>query len=253
MAFSPEQGGYFNKKGEEIDFNEKRFQFWLESIPPDMRRLEHDLLKGQRELLHSNLYRFDNKRKVGRFTFIPGFTDDVREASWEDFQSSFLWGEERKERFAKIVERTRTDLPSLIEKYSKIIPQDKIRLVALGGSSLYGPRQEKQRLSDVDLNFLIDEKTDKLNFQVYPDIHKPEETPYHLFGTGSDDEARGQRQIHWLLYPHFPIENNMSEGELKTTISNLLTATETRKPKITSYMESIDRRIKERAEPQALG
>lgn len=253
MAFSPEKGGYLNKKGEEIDFSEKRFRFWLENIPPDVRRLEHDLLKGQRELLHSNLYRFDNKRKVGRFTLIPGFTDDVREASWENFQTSFLWGEKRKERFAEIIEQVRTDLPSLIEKHSKIIPRDKIKLIALGGSSLYGPRQEKQRLSDVDLNFLIDEKTDELNFQVYPDIHKPEEIPYHLFGTGYGDEARGPRQIHWLLYPHFPIENNMSEEELKTVISNLLTATEARKPKIIAYMESIDRRIKEWAEPQALG
>jgi len=44
MNFSPEKGGYFNKKGEEIDFSEKRLQFWLENIPPDVRRLQHDLL-----------------------------------------------------------------------------------------------------------------------------------------------------------------------------------------------------------------
>src|SRR5258708_5234970 len=175
MDFSPEKGGYFNKKGEEIDFSEKRLQFWLENISPDMRRLEHDLLKGQRELLHSNLYRFDNRRKVGKFTLIPGFTDDIREASWENFQDSFLWGEERKKRFIKIVEQARADLPNLLEKHSKIIPAEKIKLIALGGSSLYGPREEGERLSDVDLNFLIDEKTDKLNFQSLPDIHKPEE------------------------------------------------------------------------------
>lgn len=182
MSFPAEKGGYFNKRGEEINFSEKRFQFWLENIPEDIRRLEHDLLKGQRELLHSNLHGFDNRKKVGRFTLIPGFSEDVREASWEQFQKSFLWGEERKERFAKIIEQTRVDLPILLEKHSKIIPADKIKLVALGGSSLYGPRQEGQRLSDVDLNFLIDEENSRLNFQVYPDVRKTEETPYHPLG-----------------------------------------------------------------------
>lgn len=217
-----------------------------------MRRLEHDLLKGQRELLHSNLYRFDSKRKVGRFTLIPGFTDDIQEASWENFQASFLWGEERKRRFAEIIERAKIDLPELVEKHKKLIPKDKIGLIALGGSSLYGPREEGQRLSDVDLNFLIDEKTDKLNFQVLPDIHKPEEIPYHLFGTGFSDEARGQRQIHWMLYPHFPLENNLSEEELQTLIAGLLAATEARKPKIVEYMNSIERRLKEQGEAQIL-
>jgi hypothetical protein len=250
MDFSPEKGGYINKKGQEIDFNEKRFQFWLESIPPDIRRLEHDLLKGQRELLHSNLYRFDNRRKVGRFTVIPGFTEDVREAFWEDFQASFLWGEERKKRFSEIIEKARVDLPELLEKHSKIIPRDKIKLIALGGSSLYGPRQEKQRLSDVDLNFLIDERTDKLNFQVLPDIHKPDETPYHLFGTGYGDEARGPRQLHWLLYPHYPLENNLGEEEIATITSDLLASTETRKPKILEYMQGLEGRLKEKSEAQ---
>lgn len=253
MAFSPEKGGYFNKAAEEIDFSEKRFQFWMESVPPDLRRLEHDLLKGQRELLHSTLYRHDNNKKIGRFTVMPAFTDDVREASWEAFQESFLWGEERKERFAEIIERARADLPALMEEHSDIIPKDKIKLIALGGSSLYGPRQEGERLSDVDLNFLLDERTAKLNFQVLPDIHKPEEIPYHLFGTGYGDKARGNRRIHWMLYPHFPLENNLSQDELEKVISNLLTATEKRKPEIVEYMESIDRRLKERGEAEILG
>jgi hypothetical protein len=252
MDFSPERGGYLNKKGEEIDFSKKRFQFWLETIPPDIRRLEHDLLKGQRELLHSNLYRFDNRRKVGRFTLIPGFTDDLREASWENFQDSFLWGEDRKKRFAEIIEQTQADLPKLLEKHSRIIPRNKIKLIALAGSSLYGPRREGERLSDVDLNFLIDEKTAKLNFQDLPDIHKPEDVPYHLFGTGYGDEARGPRQIHWMLYPHFPIENNLSEEETNTIMSNLLAATEARKPKILDYMHGLESRPKERGEAQIL-
>jgi hypothetical protein len=253
MNFSPEKGGYFNKTGEEIDFSEKRFQFWMESIPPDLRRLEHDLLKGQRELLNSTLYRHDNTKKVGRFTVLPAFTDEIREASWEDFQDSFLWGEERKERFAQIIEQARIDLPELMEKHSKIIPKDKIKLIALGGSSIYGPRQEGERLSDVDLNFLIDEKTDKLNFQSLPDIHKPDEIPYHLFGTGYGDKARGNRRMHWMLCPHFPLENNLSQEELEKIISNLLTATEKRKLEIQKYMGSIDSRLKERGEAEIQG
>ena len=253
MKSSFERGGYLNKEGEEIDFSEKRFQFWLENIPPDLRRLEHDLLKGQRELLHSTLYRHDNTRKIGRFTVLPAFTDESRETSWENFQDSFLWGEDRKKRFMEIIEQARIDLPALIKRYSKIIPHNKIKLIALGGSSIYGPRQEGQRLSDIDLNFLIDEKSDKLNFQVLPDIHKTEEIPCHLFGTGYGDRARGNRQIHWLLYPHFPLENNLSEDELKKITSNLLTATEARKPKILEYMDSINRRLEERGEAEILG
>ena len=34
MDFSPEKGGYLNNAGEEIDFNEKRFQFWMEMFLP---------------------------------------------------------------------------------------------------------------------------------------------------------------------------------------------------------------------------
>lgn len=253
MAFSPERGGYFNKKGEEIDFSEKRFQFWLENIPPDIRRLEHDLLKGQRELLLSNLYQHDNRRKVGRFLLIPGYSEEARGASWEEFQDSFLWGEERKERFAEIVEQARADLPSLIEKHKKIIPRNKIKLIALAGSSLYGPRKEGTRLSDVDVNFLLDERTARRNFDILPDIHKPEEIPYHLFGTGFTDEARGQRRIHWMLYPHFPLENNLDDEELKTIIADLLAGVESRRPQIMEYLRSIEPRLKEREEPQAIG
>jgi hypothetical protein len=210
-------------------------------------------VKAQRELFHANLYRFDKKRKAGRFTIYPGFTDDIREASWEDFQESFLWGEERKNRFSEIVERTRADLPGLLEKHSEIIPKDKIKLIALGGSSLYGPRKPSERLSDVDLYFLIDEKSNKLNFQVLPDIHKSEEIPYHLFGTGFGDEARGPRQMHWILYPHFPIENHLSNEELKSIIEDLLDATELRQPEITEYMNRLERRISEKVEPEIIG
>lgn len=253
MAFSPEKGGYVNKEGKEIDFNEKRFQFWMENIPPDIRRLEHDLLKGQRELLLSDLYRHDNRHRAGRFVLIPGYSEEMREASWEEFQESFLLGEERKERFTKIVEQTRADLPALLEKNKSVIPKSRIKLIALAGSALYGPRKEGERLSDIDLNFLLDEKTPKRNFDILPDIHKPEETPYHLFGTGYTDKARGQRRIHWMLYPHFPLENHLEEDELKTIVADLLTGVEARKPQLTEYLQSIERRLKEREEPQALG
>ena len=75
---------------------------------------------------------------------------------------------------------------------------------------------------------------------------------YHLFGTGYSDEARGPRQLHWLLYPHFPIENNLSEEEIATITSDLLAATETRKPKILEYMQGLEGRLKERGEAQIL-
>ena len=126
------------------------------------------------------------------------------------------------------------------------------RTVALlGGTQVYSYFLERNLIDDLYLT--IDEKTDKLNFQVLPDIHKPEETPYHLFGTGYGDKARGNRRIHWMLYPHFPLENNLSQDELEKIISDLLRATEKRKPEIVSYMDSINRRLKERGEAEILG
>ena len=169
------------------------------------------------------------------------------------FKIVFFGARSERNVLPQIINQARADLPELIEKYSGIIPKDKIKLIALGGSSLYGPRQEGERLSDVDLNFLIDEKTDKLNFQVLPDIHKPEEIPYHLFGTGYGDKARGNRRVHWMLYPHYPLENNLSQDELEKIIGNLLTSTEKRKPEILEYMESINHRLKERGEAEIRG
>ncbi len=70
--------------------------------------------------------------------------------------------------------------------------------------------------------------------------------------TGFGDEARGKRLIHWLLYPHFPIENNLSDQEIKSIMANLLESTEARKDKIFEYMNGLEGRIKEKDEAQII-
>ncbi len=241
-------------EGKMVDFSKKRLQFWLETVPPDLRRLEYELYKRNRKLISADLYKLEHKKKYGRFTFMPGFTEDLEQNAWENFRDSFLKGGDRKERFSEIVNMAQRDLPMILEKYSTIIPKDKVKLIALGGSSFYGPRRTNERLSDVDLNFLIDEETDSLNFNVWPDSGSfSKETPYHLFGTGYGDKARGSgRELHWLLYPHFPIRNSFSDKELKSIIENLVLATEKRKEDLLESIKKLDNLLKEKSQDDTI-
>lgn len=255
MAFSPERIPYLDSEGEVIDFEKKRLQFWLETVPPEIRRWEYDLWKRHRKLHHARLYRFRHLQKHGRFTTFPDFTDDLDEQSWEKFGESFLKGEERKERFSEIINLTKQNLPQLLRENRTFIPKSKVRLIALTGSSFYGPRREGEYLSDIDLDFLIDEKSNKLNFEIMPEVSsEPNKIPYHLVGTGLSDNARGERnEIHWLLYPHFPISNSLSDERLKDIISNLVSATHERKDKIMSSIKNLDVQLKEISEPSIIG
>lgn len=249
MESSQEKNPYLDREGNEIDFDKKRLKFWLETVPSDLRRLEYEFYKRNRQFINADLYRFENKEEHGRFTIVPGFTDDLNDEALEEFRNSFLKGEERKERFSEIVESTQRDLPMLLEKNADVIPEDKIRLIALGGSSFLGPRKSGKKLSDIDINFLIDQEDDRLNFDVLPDAEAPPEAiPYHIFGTGYSDEARGKgRQLHWLLYPHFPIDNKISDEELKDIIEQLIISTEQRKDKILESIKNLDVILKEKS------
>lgn len=254
MESSPEEKPYLDTEGNEINFDEKRLKFWLETVPSDLRRLGYEFYKRNRQLINANLYRFENQKEHGRFTVVPGFTDDLNDEAWEEFRNSFLKGEERKERFSEIVESAQRDLPMLLEKNADVIPEDKIKLIALGGSSFLGPRKSGEKLSDIDLNFLIDQEDDTLNFDVFLDAEAPPEIlPYHLFGTGYSDEARGKgRQLHWLLYPHFPISSKLSNEELKGIIEQLIVSTEQRKDKILESIKNLDAILKEKSQERII-
>lgn len=245
-----EKNPYFDEEGNIVNFNEKRLKFWLETVPSDLRRLEYELYKRNRWLINADIYQLENQKKHGRFIVTPGFTDDLNDASMEEFRSSFLKDRERKDRFSEIIESVKRDLPMLLEKNTDVIPQDKIKLIALSGSSFLGPRRPGERLVDTDLNFLIDQEDDSLNFDILPDGDDCSESiPYHLFGTGYSDKTRGEgRQLHWLLYPHFPIHNMLSDEELKAIINQLIISTEERKDEILESIEDLDAILKEKSQ-----
>jgi len=242
MNFSSEKAPYSDAENNSLDFDKKRFQFWLETVPSDVRRLEYEIYKKNRERINAEIYRSKNTKRYGPFMLLPAFTKELSYEAWENFQKSFLKGEERKRRFSEILESAKIDLPALLEKYADVIPADKIKLIALSGSSIIGPRKEKEFLSDIDLDFLLDQEDGELNFDILPDEKKKEEIPYHLFGTGYGDAARGKgRDVHWLLYPHFPIQNSLSDQELKSIIERLVITTKQRKDEILETIENMKR------------
>lgn len=255
MAFRPEQIPYRDSEGNIIDFEKKRLQFWLETVPPEIRRWEYDLWKRYRKLHHARFYRFSHMQKHGRFTTLPEFTNELDEQSWEQFGESFLRGEEKQERFQEIIDHAKQDLPGLLKEHKTFIPKNKIQLVALTGSSMYGPRRKEEHLSDVDLNFLLEEKSNRFNFEIMPEIPQEQnKIPYHLTGTGTNDSARNERsEIHWLLYPHFPIMNSLPDEKLKDIIGDLVLSTQKREDEILSSIKNLDSQLKETSETNIIG
>jgi hypothetical protein len=250
MRFNTEKIPYSNSKENSIDFEKKRFEFWLETVPADIRRLEFDLFVRQRKLFHADIYRIDKREKNGRFTILPEFTKDIDKSAWEAYKESFLRYPEGIDRLEKILKKIRDDIPRIINKHFDKIPVEKLRIIALGGSGFYGPRRAGEFLSDIDLNFLIDEKKSQFNFEQFPDANSSDEFQYHIRATGKTDEARGKNyDIHWLLYPHFPIKNEISNEDLKKIIQELVEDTRKRKPELLNKIDVLDNLLKEKAEP----
>jgi len=233
---------YKNKRGENVDFEKKRFQFWLETVPEDIRRLEYELSKRYRNLLHANLYKIDNKQEHGRFLLFPGFDEAAEKNTWGEFKKSFLSGSERIDTLNSIISSVKENISEIILKAGISIDDESVKLIALGGSSFYGPRRSGERLSDVDIYILLDKKDSDNNFEVFPKTSDAEtEVPYHIIGTGSNDESRGEkRQIHWLLYPHLPIVNRIENVELKSIISNIIEDTRKRESEIRKSIDDMD-------------
>ncbi|MFA4817490.1 MAG: hypothetical protein WC608_02050 [Parcubacteria group bacterium] len=254
MRFNTEEIPYLNAEENNINFEKKRFEFWLETVPADIRRLEFDLFIRQRKLFHADIYRNSKREKNGRFTLIPKFTEDVDRSMWEAYKESFLRYPEGMSRLEKILEKVRQDIPGIIKEHSNEIQAEKIQLIALGGSGFYGPRRAGEFLSDIDLNFLINEETSQLNFEQLPDASSSDEFQYHIRATGKADEARGENyDIHWLLYPHFPIKNEISDKDLKIIIQELIEDTRKRRQELLNKIDVLNNLLKEKAESLIIG
>jgi len=249
MKVSFEGEPYLDKKGNLIDFSEKRLRFWPETVPSDIRRLEYDLYKINRRLIHANIYKAKNKKRYGRFVFVPLFSKELDYEEWKRFQGSFLKGEERRTELTQILGSVEKDIPILLKKYSDTIPTREIKLMALSGSSFIGPRRSGEELSDIDLNFLLDFKDNSHNFDIFPNENDTMEYPYHLFGTGYSDESRGEkRDVHWLLYPHLPVRNVVSNEELMAIIDQLVISTQKRKEEILASINKMEEVLESRSQ-----
>ncbi len=233
------------------ELDAKRLRTWLETVPPEIRRLEYDFYKARRHFLHARKNDFENKQRVGKFTRYPAFTKEQQDDDWEMFQESFLRGGERKERFSEIIKMVKKDLPELLLSIPSEV-KEKIQLIALTGSSIVGPRKSGQFLSDFDINFLIKNAGAEENFEVFPPV-KESGVPYHLRGTGYADESRGKDyNIHWLLLPYFPIESSIPKEELKTITQNLVGSTLQRLDDIRLFITNMEKNLESKRESRII-
>lgn len=219
---------YLNNEGGEVDFYNKRLQYWLETVPGDIRRLQYEMWLHRREYLNQNKFLYDYYKKnwPARGGKVPSFTDKDSEEYWKEYRASFLHGDERQERFRMIIEQTKESLPKMLESKEIGKNRDKILLVALSGSSVYGPRKQEASLADIDVTFLMDSENSEYNFDIIPKGDKP--SSFHLFGTGKTDESRGSQLMHWLLYPHYPLDNRLDDASLRKIINELVNTTRLR-------------------------
>lgn len=220
---------YRSIKGENIDFERKRFRFWLETVPIDIRKMEYDLWREYRTLFQINKFQWENAQGAGRHRVIPSYPPGQKEIDWHTFSLSFLFGEDRKDRFREIIQEVKSDLPKIFYTFKEIVEQD-IDIAALSGSSVYGPRKVGEFLSDIDVCFLHNSKDKIKTLEIMADKSlKVLGKPYHLLTTGAEDETRGTHaDIHWLLYPHVPLFNRLEDDKLKEIIKNLVDETHAR-------------------------
>jgi len=238
---------YIDSDSKIADFEKKRLAFWLDTVPSDVRRLEYELWKGYRSLHHLGVRQFDTREKIGgRHVLLKPFTEQDKKDSWQEFQESFLHGEDRRIRFQEILEQAKLDIPTILDRLPQEV-RDKVRIIAITGSSAYGPRRAGERLSDIDINILIDTEDGLLNFEQRPSVE--DKTPYHIVVTGYGDSARLDREmIHWLLYPHVPISNAYGTRELLDIINNLVVATIPRAEEIKKKISELDQQFRVRAQ-----
>lgn len=221
----------------------KRFKFWLETVPEDVRRLEYGLWKRRRKLLHANLFHFQKQQEI-KSRATPIYTREQERIDWQTFADSFLFGEERSTRFREAITTARKDIPKIRSLYIGDIPEERILAVALWGSSVYGPRKADAPLSDIDVAFLLDGNS---TYDIKPekamaDLGKP----YHVLATGTKDEFRGDLDFHWLLLPHYLLHTKLSPEELKRMITSLVSETMLRKDDLARISQTLDSEMEKR-------
>lgn len=238
-----------NKNLDPVDFERKRFEFWLEKVPPDIRRWEYDLWKRYKILAQIGYRTYLHMKDKGRAVPMPGFTSEIQEKDWLEFSNTFLTGHERATRFQELLQQVGRDWEKMPEDYSIDVKSDDIGIVALEGSGFYGPRKANTPFSDIDVKILLKTSDGSRNFEIMPSVKNSDKPYYHIIGTGKTDEGRFYREdIHWLLYPHFPIINTFNKSELDKIISDLVVSTHQRKEMIEDKISTLNGRIEKRRE-----
>ena len=241
-----------DRKETETGLNSKRFKFWLENIPADLRRIEYDLWERYRILHHAKFYQFKNKRQAGRFSTVPGYPLELQEKDWQEFAESFLTGEERKNRFQDVVVTTQKNLDKIIGLAG--LSKDGTLLIALTGSTVYGPRQSGEKFSDIDIGILLKHRPGGKKLNILPEQSQDDtDQPFHISVCGDTDESRTTgSDIHWLLYPFYSIESSISPDELQKTIDQLVAQTLGRLPALEKKVALLDKELEETRKGGAL-
>lgn len=241
---------YLDKNDQPIDFEKKRFQFWLDKVPHEIRRWEFDLWKRYKILNQIGYREHIHLKKYGRAKPFPGYTTEMQQKGWKEFKDSFLLGEERKERLQELIHDAEHDWSDLLLKNGISISKEEIGLVALEGSGFRGPRKADTKFSDVDIKILLRRDDGSRNFEIMPSVNDTSNKHfYHVIGCGLTDSARFFRDdMHWLLYPHYPIFNTLSAEEVSTVIKDLVDSTYLRKEEIEARINSLDQQIENKRE-----
>jgi hypothetical protein len=247
MNFEVKGLPYLNKDQIPVNFSWKRFEFWLENVPSDIRRWEYDLWKCYKILDQIGYRDYVHLKEKGRVVPIPGYSLEIQEKDWQEFRASFLWGNERASRFQEIADQVERDWEKVLEENQVEIPKDEIGIVALEGSGFYGPRKVDASLSDIDIKILLKTKDNSQIFEIMPSIKNTDKPFYHVIGTGETDEGRFHREeIHWLLYPHLPVFNSIGMDELSGLIDSLVISTRGRKDELETKIANLRELIEKR-------
>ncbi|MDD5437953.1 MAG: hypothetical protein PHC70_02295 [Patescibacteria group bacterium] len=248
MSFEGHQP-YLNKEGYPVDFEKKRFEFWTQKVPYQIRRWEYDLWRCYKTLSMIDYRDYTHLNDRGRPVPVPGYSDDIKEKDWQEFRDSFLTGENRKKRFLELISQIKSDWNNVLHVNEIEIPENEIGIVALEGSGFYGPRKSEAFMSDIDIKILLDRSDNGTNFEIMPSIKNLGKPFYHVIGTGNTDGARFHREeIHWLLYPHFPVVNKYSIEQLDAIIEAIVKDTFARQSQIEQKIAALKTVIEKRKE-----
>lgn len=229
---------------------ESGVDFWFENVPKELRRLEYEVWKREKKLVQARYYRLSKQRELApKLGLMQPFNKSGEEKAWENFTESFVATPERKTELNNIVRECLHDLPSLKRKVKARLPKEiGINLIALTGSSVYGPRKKDSELFDRDINFLLKVVGSTHNLNIMPSNTEPH---YQFIATGFEDGGRLKNQLfHWLLEPFLILESKISVQTLKDTVRELVRQTLKRENEINKEIENLEDRLNSFRKPQ---